>query len=221
MRAKNWNCACRQWSGMLFFGLILALFSGAGCRHTSPPSAARPEKANSLQDQTFPVGVLKPVDSKIKVAVGEPAPDFELPSVDGGRVSLKQFRGKKDVLLSFVPAAWTPVCSSQWPLYNALARSFQKDNIQILGITVDNIPTLFAWNQAMGRLWFPILSDFYPHGKVASRYGVLRGDGMCERALILVDKQGIIRFIDVHDINEQPPIEDLMAALNKLVEAEK
>ena len=68
----------------------------------------------------------------------------------------------------------------------------------------------------MGKLDFEALSDFWPHGKVAKSYGVLRSDGTTERALILIDKQGVIRWIDVHDINVRPPLEELAAALEAL-----
>ena len=68
----------------------------------------------------------------------------------------------------------------------------------------------------MGNLWFPVLSDFWPHGKVAAMYGVLRSDGVSERALFVIDKKGIIRYIDVHDINERPPLESLVKELEKL-----
>jgi peroxiredoxin (alkyl hydroperoxide reductase subunit C) len=93
---------------------------------------------------------------------------------------------------------------------------FDKHDAILLGISVDNIPTLFSWTNQMGNLWFPVLSDFWPHGKVASMYGVLRADGVAERALIIIDKKGIIRYIDVHDINKKPPLEDLVKELEKL-----
>jgi len=115
-----------------------------------------------------------------------------------------------------VPAAFTPVCSAQWPGYNLVPDLFQKHNAILLGITPDNIPSLYAWTREMGQMWFDVLSDFYPHGAVASSYGVLRRDGTAERALFVIDKKGIIRYIDVHDINERPPLEELVAALNKL-----
>jgi peroxiredoxin (alkyl hydroperoxide reductase subunit C) len=67
----------------------------------------------------------------------------------------------------------------------------------------------------MGKLWFPVLSDFYPHGKVADTYGVLRSDGTTERALFVIDKKGVIRYIDVHDINKRPPLERLIGELVK------
>jgi peroxiredoxin (alkyl hydroperoxide reductase subunit C) len=81
---------------------------------------------------------------------------------------------------------------------------------------VDNIPTLFSWTKQMGNLWFPVLSDFWPHGAVAKKYGVLRSDGTSERALFIIDKKGIIRYIDVHDINKRPQLEDLIKELEKL-----
>jgi peroxiredoxin len=164
----------------------------------------------------YPVVTLKPIDSVLKVKVGQPAPDFTLPSISGEKVSLSQFRGKKNVVLSLVPAAWTPVCSDQWPGYNIAKAIFEQNDAILLGITVDNIPTLFAWTNQMGQIWFPVLSDFWPHGAVAKRYGVLRSDGVSERALFIIDKKGIIRFIDVHDINKRPPLEELMSALEKL-----
>jgi len=86
----------------------------------------------------------------------------------------------------------------------------------LLGITVDNIPTLFAWTNQMRNLWFPVLSDFWPHGAVADSYGVLRSDGVTERALFVIDKKGVIRFILVNDINQRPPLEVLVRELGKL-----
>jgi peroxiredoxin (alkyl hydroperoxide reductase subunit C) len=150
------------------------------------------------------------------VKKGQAAPDFTLPSISGEKVSLSQFRGKKNVVLSFVPAAWTPVCSDQWPGYNIAKDIFNQNDAILLGITVDNIPTLFAWTNQMGQLWFPVLSDFWPHGAVAKKFGVLRSNGVSERALFVIDKKGTIRYIDVHDINKRPPLEDLATALEKL-----
>jgi peroxiredoxin len=172
--------------------------------------------SDAYKENIYQVGILKPIDSVLKVKVGQAAPDFSLPSVSGEKVSISQFRGKKNVVLSFVPAAWTPVCSDQWPGYNIVKDIFVQNDAILLGITVDNIPTLFAWTSQMGSLWFPVLSDFWPHGAVAKRYGVLRSDGMSERALVVIDKKGIIRYIDVHDINKRPPLEDLIGALEKL-----
>ncbi len=168
------------------------------------------------QDNIYDPGRLKPTDSALKVRVGDPAPDFTLPSISGKTVSLKRFRGKQRVVISFVPAAWTPVCSDQWPGYNLAQPLFEQHEAVLLGITVDNIPTLHAWTNQMGDLWFPVLSDFWPHGAVADAFGVLRSDGVAERALFIVDKAGIIRYVEVSDINVRPRLEDLMTALEAL-----
>ena len=172
--------------------------------------------SEAYKDNIYSTGELKPVDSVLKVKVGDIAPDFMLFSITGQKVTLSQYRGKKNVVLSFVPAAWTPVCSDQWPGYNIVKDLFDKNDAVLLGITVDNIPTLYAWTNQMGKLWFPVLSDFYPHGKVAESYGVLRSDGTTERALFVIDKKGVIRYIDVHDINKRPSLEALVRELEKL-----
>jgi len=167
-------------------------------------------------DKIYNPGILKPVDSRTRLKIGMKAPDFTLQSLSGESISISRYRGKKNVVLSFVPAAWTPVCSDQWPGYNIAKNIFDKYNAQLIGITVDNIPTLFAWTKEMGELWFPVLSDFYPHGAVSNKYGILRSNGVSERALIVIDKKGTLRFIDVHDINKRPALEDLVKELEKL-----
>ena len=170
----------------------------------------------AFKENIYDPGHLKPVDSVLKVKAGDTAPDFTLPSVGGEKVTLSQYRGKKNVVISFVPAAWTPVCSDQWPGYNIVKEMFDKNDAILLGITVDNIPTLYAWTKQMGKLWFPVLSDFWPHGAVAEKYGVLRSSGMSERALIFINKKGIIRDIQVSDINKRPDLAYIAAALEKM-----
>ncbi len=191
---------------------ILFAVTAAAVFAASPASA----RSDAFKDNIYNPGRLKPTDSVLKVKAGDPAPDFTLPAVAGGTVTLSRFRGSKNVVLSFVPAAWTPVCSDQWPGYNIVKDLFDAHDAVLLGITVDNIPTLFSWTNQMGRLWFPVLSDFYPHGKAAAAYGILRSDGTSERALFVIDKKGIIRYIDVHDINERPSLEALAKELEKL-----
>lgn len=172
--------------------------------------------SEAFKNNIFNPGQLKPVDSVLKVKVGDKAPDFSLPSLSGENISLHQFIGKKNVVISFVPAAWTPVCSDQWPGYNLAKAIFDKNDAVLLGITVDNIPTLYAWTNQMGELWFPVLSDFWPHGKTASMFGVLRSDGVTERALFVIDKRGILRYAYVSDINKRPDLKDLATELEKL-----
>ena len=156
------------------------------------------------QKDLYDLGKLKPIDSVLKVKVGERAPDFVLPSVSGKKISLSQFIGEKNVVLSFVPGAFTPVCSQQFPGYSIVKNVFDETDAVLLGITVDNIPTLHAWTKQMGTVWFHVLSDFWPHGAVAKQYGVFRSDGFTERAVFIIDKDGIIRFIQVSDINKKP-----------------
>jgi peroxiredoxin (alkyl hydroperoxide reductase subunit C) len=177
------------------------------------PAAARSE---AFGGRIYDPGQLKPIDSYLKVKVGDLAPDFQLPSLSVGMVSPGQYRGKKNVVLSFVPAAWTPVCSDQWPGYNLAREIFEENEAVLLGITVDNLPTLHAWTREMGELWFPVLSDFWPHGGVAAAYGVLRSDGTSERALFVIDKSGIIRAIHVSDINVRPDLKWLVEKLRAL-----
>jgi peroxiredoxin (alkyl hydroperoxide reductase subunit C) len=177
-------------------------------------------RSEAFKENIYNPGILKPVDSVLKVKVGERAPDFTLPSVSGEKIRLSQYAGKKNVVLSFVPAAWTPVCSDQWPGYNIVKELFDDHDAVLLGITVDNVPTLHAWTRQMVQegesLWFPVLSDFYPHGAVADAYGVLRSDGVSERAVFIVDKSGIIRYIDVHDINQRPDLEAILDELEQI-----
>ena len=154
--------------------------------------------------------------NRTPIGVGDEAPDFTLPALKGEEVTLSDYRGKKNVVLSFVPAAWKPVCSNQWPGYNIAQEYFTGNDTILVGITVDNIPTLYAWTKGMGELWFVVLSDFYPHGQVAEKYGILRSNGVSERALFVIDKEGIIRYIEVHDINEMCDLEVLVDELQKL-----
>lgn len=173
-------------------------------------------ESEQFRGKIYNPGILNAVDSKTDLKVGDRAPEFTLPAVSGEKVSLSQFLGKKNIVISFVPAAWTPVCSDQWPGYNIARMFFEENDTILLGITVDNIPTLYTWTKEMGALWFPVLSDFWPHGEVAKKYGVLRSDGTSERALFTIDKRGSIRYIDVHDINKRPSLEVLVNELNKL-----
>lgn len=87
---------------------------------------------------------------------------------------------------------------------------------QVLGISVDSVPCLTAWAESLGGITYPLLSDFYPHGAVAQLYGVLREEGKSERAIFVIDKKGVIRYVDVHDIDLQPDNEVLFAELAKL-----
>jgi glutaredoxin len=102
------------------------------------------------------------------------------------------------------------------PSYQSALDRFARLNTQVLGISVDSVPCLKAWAESLGGITYPLLSDFYPHGQVAQMYGVLRAEGYSERALFVVDKQGVIRYVDVHKIDEQPDNEELFRVLEQL-----
>ncbi len=87
---------------------------------------------------------------------------------------------------------------------------------QVLGLSVDSKPCLIAWAKQLGGITYPLLSDFFPHGQVAQQYGVLRADGTAERAIFVVDKTGRIRYVDVHDIKQQPDNDLLFQVLAEL-----
>jgi len=86
----------------------------------------------------------------------------------------------------------------------------------VLGVSVDSVPSLKAWAESLGGIHYPLLSDFYPHGEIATRYGVLRTDGRSERALFIIDKQGVVRYVDIHDIDLQPDNDVLLAELRHI-----
>jgi glutaredoxin len=90
-------------------------------------------------------------------------------------------------------------------------------NAQVVGVSVDHIPCLKAWAESLGGIRFPLLSDFWPHGQAASEWGVFREeDGNSERAIFIVDAEGVVRYVDVHDIEDQPDNDALFAELVKL-----
>jgi len=97
---------------------------------------------------------------------------------------------------------------------------FGKLNAQVLGISVDHIPCLTAWAESLGGISFPLLSDFCPQGAVAKKYGVKRKEGFSERAIFVLDKYGIIRYIDIHDIEDRPKNKILFAELKNVLRLE-
>ncbi|PIQ89130.1 MAG: peroxiredoxin [Candidatus Omnitrophica bacterium CG11_big_fil_rev_8_21_14_0_20_42_13] len=189
---------------LLFFSVFIFLIEAGNSAY-----------AVILEEQLYKPGKMKSQASMLKVSLGDEAPDFTLPSIDDKNISLRSFRGRKNVVLSFIPAAWTPVCSAQWPEYNMMQAVFEDNDTVLVGISVDNIPTLYAWSRAMGGVWFSVLSDFWPHGEVADEYGVLRDDGEAERAIFLINKKGIIEYIEVYDINT---IGDASKLIEKIVD---
>ncbi len=103
------------------------------------------------------------------------------------------------------------------PEYEALKSRFKGADAQVLGVSVDNLPSELAWANSLGGITYPLASDFWPHGEMAQRYGVLMEDrGITQRALVVVDKQGKVAYVDVHKLDEQPDPEVLFDVLRKL-----
>lgn len=149
------------------------------------------------------------------LAPGNSAPDFTLPTMPERTVSLREFRGRP-VILVFYPADWSPVCGDQVALYNEILPEFERHGAQLLGISVDGVWCHKAFTENR-NLRFPLLADFEPKGAVARRYGVYReGEGITERALFVLDHDGIIRWSYVSPIGVNPGADGILRALEAL-----
>jgi alkyl hydroperoxide reductase subunit AhpC len=104
------------------------------------------------------------------------------------------------------------------PGYEAEMADFERYDAQVVGISVDSVPSHVAFGKSLGGITkYPLLADFHPKGEVSRKYGVYKEDkGHCERAIVIVDKQGIVRYIDVHDISEAPDNAQLLEVLREL-----
>lgn len=156
------------------------------------------------------------LDRTETLKIGDSAPDFTLKDQDGKSVTLSQFRGKKNVVLIFHPLAFTSVCNVQMPGYNKELQTFEGLDTQVLGMSVDSSPAHRAWAEMLGGIDYPMLADFFPHGEVSRKYGIMRPEGFSERATIVIDKQGIVRGIEVHDIGTLPDHEKLLETLRSI-----
>ena len=146
---------------------------------------------------------------------GTPAPEFTLHVTPDQSLSLSELRGKP-VILAFYPADWSPVCGDQMALYNEILPEFQKYGAELLGISVDGVWCHEAFAKDR-HLHFPLLADFEPKGAVAQMYGVYRkSDGVCERALFVIDKNGTIRWSYVSPIAVNPGADGILQALDDL-----
>lgn len=143
------------------------------------------------------------------------APDFTLSVTADQKLSLSELKGQP-VILAFYPADWSPVCGDQMALLNAVLPEFRKYNAKLLGISVDSIWCHAAFS-AERKLHFPLLADFEPKGAVAKQYGAYRDtDGCCERALFVLDKNGIITWSYLSPVAENPGADGILDALDKL-----
>jgi len=148
-------------------------------------------------------------------SAGENAPDFFLNDQDTKEFKLSDFKGKY-VLLSFHPLAWIGVCAKQVKSLELNFNEFEKLNTIAVGINVDSIPSKKAWADSLGLKHTRILSDFWPHGKVAKLYGIFRNaEGFSERANILVNENQEIEFIRIYELGELPDINEILTILRE------
>jgi peroxiredoxin len=146
---------------------------------------------------------------------GTEAPDFELRSTPDQTVSLGEFRGRP-VILVFYPEDWSPVCSDQLALYQELLPEFHRFDAELVGISVDGIWCHLAFAKDR-NLHFPLLADFEPKGEVARSYQVYRSqDGTTERALYVIDADGIVRWSYVSPVGVNPGADGILGALESL-----
>jgi peroxiredoxin len=149
------------------------------------------------------------------LAAGTSSPDFTLRVTPDQNLSLSELKGRP-VILAFYPADWSPVCGDQLALYNEVLPEFRKHNAELMGISVDGVWCHEAYVQAR-RLHFPLLADFHPKGAVAKSYGAYReSEGVCERALFVLDGKGVIFWSYCSPIAVNPGADGILDALEKM-----
>ena len=154
------------------------------------------------------------------LAIGDEAPDFALSSTPDQRLALSELRGRP-VVLVFYPEDWSPVCSDQLALYQELLPEFHKFDAELIGISVDGVWCHLAFAKDR-NLHFPLLSDFEPKGEVSRLYGVYRSqEGTSERALYVIDANGIIRWSYVSPVGVNPGADGILRALESLGQEER
>jgi peroxiredoxin len=149
------------------------------------------------------------------LAEGTVAPDFKLKTTPDQTISLAELKGRP-VVLAFYPADWSPVCGDQMALYNELLPEFRKHNAELLGVSVDGVWCHAAFAKDR-NLHFPVLSDFEPKGEVSKLYGAYREeDGFSERALFVIDKDGVIQWSFLSPVGINPGADGILEALENL-----
>ncbi|MBC7227724.1 MAG: peroxiredoxin [Thermoflexales bacterium] len=150
------------------------------------------------------------------VEIGDVAPDFTLKDQNEQEVTLSALRGKK-VVLSFHPLAWTRVCAIQMQDLEKHREEMERLGAVALGLSVDAVPAKKAWAESLGIQQTRLLADFWPHGAVAQAYGIFREkNGFSERAVFIVDAEGVVRFKKIYPIREVPDIGEILKALEEI-----
>jgi peroxiredoxin len=155
--------------------------------------------------------------NQTELMVGAIAPDFTLKNHDGNEVTLSQFRGQKNVILSFHPLAFTAYCSAQMLMLEFAVKDLdEKYGTVALGLSIDSVETKATWRRALGVKSFAFLADFHPQAAVADLYGIVHRLGFSKRAVFVIDKGGVIRFARVYPIHSVPQPEELYTLLETL-----
>jgi peroxiredoxin len=150
------------------------------------------------------------------LSTGTAAPEFELSDQHGNKVSLSSFKGKKNVVLLFIPFAFTGTCTGELCAMRDDLASFQNDNVELLALSCDSMYTQRIWAEKEGYN-FPVLADFWPHGAVAQAYGIFdEARGCALRGTFVIDKEGIVRWSVVNGLGDARSNDDYKAALAAL-----
>jgi peroxiredoxin len=146
---------------------------------------------------------------------GKVAPEFSLHVTPDQKLALRELRGRP-VILAFYPADWSPACSDQMALYNEILPEFEKHGAELVGISVDGVWCHVAFAKDR-HLRFPLAADFEPKGEVARAYGAYRDeDGVCERALFVIDRNGVIAWSYLSPVAINPGADGILDALENL-----
>jgi peroxiredoxin len=150
------------------------------------------------------------------LSIGSAAPDFELSDQHGEKVSLSSFKGKKNVVVLFIPFAFTGTCTGELCALRDDLAPFQNDNVQLLAISCDSMFTQRIFAEQEGYK-FPVLADFWPHGATAKAYGIFNEDlGCAMRGTFIIDKEGILRWQIVNGLGDARNIADYKTAISAL-----
>ncbi|MEY4735379.1 MAG: hypothetical protein RL428_714 [Actinomycetota bacterium] len=150
------------------------------------------------------------------ISIGNAAPDFELSDQHGNKVSLSSFKGKKNVVLLFIPFAFTGTCTGELCAMRDDLSAFQNENVELLAVSCDSMFTQRIWAEKEGYN-FSVLADFWPHGAVAQAYGIFdEARGCALRGTFVIDKEGIVRWSVVNGLGDARSNDDYKAALAAL-----
>jgi peroxiredoxin len=151
-----------------------------------------------------------------KPKVGDNSKDFSLLDQNEQEFTLSKLKGKR-VLLSFHPAAWTSICAEQMKSLEHNKKVFDSLNTIAVGVSVDTVPSKKAWAKSLLIKHTRLLSDFWPHGKVAELYGIFRAkEGFSERANIIIDENQKIVFFKIYKLGQLPDIQEIIDFLKKM-----